>query len=621
MGLSASQARLLSITARLSDNELHSQQLANAKVRLADQTQQASADYIKALDSSKLVYTSYDANGEKQCVDLTPGLMYTYSPIKNQYAMMTADNKILVSAKDATNFENTKDLYSFLTKYDLTYDVSDSIYEAKMAEWQEMRDAKYDAWKKEFDEWDKKHEQYLKDLEAWNKEKELGNLNLYQKFTNIVGDSHATHSGDEGFCYRTALNSLGGTGCYIHLMNHLLGYVLNDGATASPYGHLKSFNYTTSTGINFSSSATDLGAMGDDIYRSKVRSETMAELSEAIRDRNILCDGHDVFFPYYDTENGADGVNDYYDDSTNYILYALSKGRSPQPWEILASDYIYEDGRCAGIKTLKQKAADLYYLVNNYSSLLKTDADGNRFTSDTQFKLLRSLLINFTEGDLKQVSKEPEFNEEEPVWNEPPQPEKETYICLKDADQAQWYINLWHAMNGSDTANMTTEIDYNNPDGYWSYVPEDIQVEYKYLVANSYQSSTNNYKILEDNLMSSSSWLKFALESGIITLAKAEYYNPSADSKKASEIRSAGITWQSIAFSSAADIHEVDDERAIAKAEAEYTKKLNEIEAKDKKYDNDIKKLDTEHNALKTEYESVQNVITKNVDRSFKAFS
>ena len=121
--------------------------------------------------------------------------------------------------------------------------------------------------------------------------------------------------------------------------------------------------------------------------------------------------------------------------------------------------------------------------------------------------------------------------------------------------------------------------------------------------------------------MSSSSWLKFALESGIITLAKAEYYNPSADSKKASEIRSAGITWQSIAFSSAADIHEVDDERAIAKAEAEYTKKLNEIEAKDKKYDNDIKKLDTEHNALKTEYESVQNVITKNVDRSFKAFS
>ena len=39
MGLSASQARLLSITARLSDNELHSQQIANSRVRLADKKQ------------------------------------------------------------------------------------------------------------------------------------------------------------------------------------------------------------------------------------------------------------------------------------------------------------------------------------------------------------------------------------------------------------------------------------------------------------------------------------------------------------------------------------------------------------------------------------------------------
>ena len=45
MGLSASQARLLSITARLSDNELHSQQIANSRVRLADKTQEASQEY------------------------------------------------------------------------------------------------------------------------------------------------------------------------------------------------------------------------------------------------------------------------------------------------------------------------------------------------------------------------------------------------------------------------------------------------------------------------------------------------------------------------------------------------------------------------------------------------
>ena len=48
---------------------------------------------------------------------------------------------------------------------------------------------------------------------------------------------------------------------------------------------------------------------------------------------------------------------------------------------------------------------------------------------------------------------------------------------------------------------------------------------------------------------------------------------------------------------------------------------MTEIENKDKKYDQDLKKLDAEHTALQTEYESVKNVIDKNVERSFKAFS
>ena len=41
MGMSASQARLLSLTARLSDNEHSGQNISYAKIRLADQTEQA----------------------------------------------------------------------------------------------------------------------------------------------------------------------------------------------------------------------------------------------------------------------------------------------------------------------------------------------------------------------------------------------------------------------------------------------------------------------------------------------------------------------------------------------------------------------------------------------------
>ena len=64
-----------------------------------------------------------------------------------------------------------------------------------------------------------------------------------------------------------------------------------------------------------------------------------------------------------------------------------------------------------------------------------------------------------------------------------------------------------------------------------------------------------------------------------------------------------------------------ENETAIAKAEVKYKNAMTEIENKDKKYDQDLKKLDSEHTALQTEYESVKNVIDKNVERSFKAFS
>ena len=69
------------------------------------------------------------------------------------------------------------------------------------------------------------------------------------------------------------------------------------------------------------------------------------------------------------------------------------------------------------------------------------------------------------------------------------------------------------------------------------------------------------------------------------------------------------------------ELHDTEDEVKIAIAEVKYKNAIREIENKDKKFDQDLKKLDTEHTALQTEYDSIKEVISKNVDRSFKAFS
>ena len=84
MGMAASQARLLSLTTRLTNNEFRSQMVANSKMRLANETQYASDEYMEALNATKLEYVYYDANGKQTSYNLTANTIYTYQSLKNQ---------------------------------------------------------------------------------------------------------------------------------------------------------------------------------------------------------------------------------------------------------------------------------------------------------------------------------------------------------------------------------------------------------------------------------------------------------------------------------------------------------------------------------------------------------
>ena len=66
MGLAASQARLLSITSRMSDNELRSQLINNAKMRLTTDSARVSDEYIAALNKTQMMFTNFDVFGNEQ---------------------------------------------------------------------------------------------------------------------------------------------------------------------------------------------------------------------------------------------------------------------------------------------------------------------------------------------------------------------------------------------------------------------------------------------------------------------------------------------------------------------------------------------------------------------------
>ncbi len=154
-----------------------------------------------------------------------------------------------------------------------------------------------------------------------------------------------------------------------------------------------------------------------------------------------------------------------------------------------------------------------------------------------------------------------------------------------DSSAKNWYTNLWYRMNGNN--------DTKSP------------------------ASEQSWTVLSDADLNSTKWIQYALQNGTVTLEVAQYAETSDDENAVDNIE-----WKSVIYTSALDIVETDaDDSTLAKAEAEYNYALQQIQAKDKEYDNELKALDTEHTALETEYDSVKQTIEKNVERSFKAFS
>ncbi|MCM1010864.1 MAG: hypothetical protein NC390_08355 [Fusobacterium sp.] len=608
MGLSASQARLLSITQRLSNNELQSEIMANNKIRLSEANVTARDKYIASLDSTKMDYISYDDSGIQETVALTFNSMSQYTPLKNQYNLYNTEGQILVSPTDAANFQKSGTLYEFLDCYGL-FDRGAGEYQKTLEEFQKEMDAynekqaeyedKLNAFKQEFGEYQAKLDEYnakLKEhLDAQQRYEDelkayqdaLNAPKLYSEFTNaVVGNSH----------YTAAKNN--DPGCFLHVLNNLIDYTGSQGGTRAPYA--TSAKNPDGSSILLTSSEF----FENNNYNMPELQNTSTYMSS--KEDMYLCDGEDV--------GSVNGKN----------LYEMDReaGRQPSVYTQLASDFIEirnSDGTFSyKQKTLKQKTIDMYYLLAN--SVEQKDSRGSgsgEFTITNGSVTVASLLTNFVEGDMKGLDpKEPtppepidDFTDTPPQLNAAPPdaPVKPTYTQkLYDQPLAQWYINLWNAMEGSDKSDKLHSIGDEEANFDYYTVPDKERTST--FDANGKQVN-RHYEIIDQNLASDSDWLQFAITNGIVTMRQAA-------------LRFNGdITWEGIEFSSTSDIREVEDSSKIAKAEAEYQKSMYEIQAQDKEYDIKIKKLDTEHSALLQEVESIKNVMSKNVEKSFAAFS
>ena len=106
MGLAASQARLLSITARKSDCEFQSMNLSHQKIALARDLQMLSDEYNAALGATKLIYDYFSSNSSQ--MDLSYSLLMTPGVYNEYYPKMVTDanSRVILNSKFAAAAKN-----------------------------------------------------------------------------------------------------------------------------------------------------------------------------------------------------------------------------------------------------------------------------------------------------------------------------------------------------------------------------------------------------------------------------------------------------------------------------------------------------------------------------------
>jgi len=208
----------------------------------------------------------------------------------------------------------------------------------------------------------------------------------------------------------------------------------------------------------------------------------------------------------------------------------------------------------------------------------------------------------------------------DPAWEHWTEADWEEYERLLQVyEHALYSTNLHNSKSGADTIYKHLYSSFNNVAP--ANVEESIDTDkfnYYMHIFKMIQScggcvSIDDFNGFNGDAKTDSEWLTSMIQSGLMTISTIKEdkegkinYNgtsPSSDS--------------SISYTTTTTI----DSRALKKAEAKYEHDLKEIDRKDKKFDMDLSKLDTERNALKTQYDSVKKIIEDNIDRTFGIFS
>ena len=640
MGMAASQARLLSITSRMADNELRSQIINNSKMRLATESSKVSEEYINALNSATMMMSNYDTAGESQYQKLSFNSLTSYSSYNNQYGLVNANGKLLVSEKDAQNYRNIMDqngdLDDFLALYGLEYkstyftsdtlgaeqinfeDIGETYTVEELAEMyygsdnvlsynNSLQSSEYVNFSDYYEEYILADENYtIAVSDAVNGDIfNTGWDTAYSKYISSDASSMQVNDFQAGLQYITDTlnrlqteNKLSPDNAWLKDMQSMINSINISG---------NSCTVTSSVAVKDNGDGTyQIGDTilvntqhlhdGDnsDTQVSIINNDSEDETISKINGQDSVCfsgtgTGQNLNFTYSETESDEDGTytSNYvynYKTGDNYAQVSYTTTDSAEVQNFVYQIFTeFKSGITSAINKDKYGGTDPAAVsakqdYNNAINKLIGLVFGN---VDTDTKTLIENNKQIFDNDPGTIIK---WANENGVQTSP------GFEIIKNIYILDTLFNVY----GEPSAGW---IDVNNPDEN-----ADAKVQW---YTNLYNRMQQGYSVLEDGLASSNEWIQFALESGLVTMEQVDKSN----------------NWTSTIYTNCSDITEVTDDTAVTIAEAEYNKAMNNIENKDKRYDMELKNIDTEHNSLQTEYDSVKSVIDKNIERSFKIYS
>ncbi|MDR1167828.1 MAG: hypothetical protein LBK53_02920 [Heliobacteriaceae bacterium] len=128
MGLAASQAQLLTITSRITDNELRAQQISEARKNLAIESTEVSQKYDQALDNAQMMLTNHGPDNIQNYQKLSFNALVNYNQFNNQYGISSSFGQLFVSETEAQIFKqvvtSSDPLKEFLLMHGLEYNTT-----------------------------------------------------------------------------------------------------------------------------------------------------------------------------------------------------------------------------------------------------------------------------------------------------------------------------------------------------------------------------------------------------------------------------------------------------------------------------------------------------------------